>query len=90
MRIPFTQVDAFADRPFGGNPAAVMPLEAWLDDATRAHARAYGADKELSVTSVTPVTHSPVPMLEDGGLLPASSRSTSAPRPAGRSAAMTA
>jgi PhzF family phenazine biosynthesis protein len=27
------QVDAFADRPFTGNPAAVMPLEAWLPDA---------------------------------------------------------
>ncbi len=34
MRIPFTQVDAFASRPFAGNPAAVMPLDAWLDDAT--------------------------------------------------------
>jgi PhzF family phenazine biosynthesis protein len=26
------QVDAFADRPFAGNPAAVMPLDAWLPD----------------------------------------------------------
>ncbi|WP_322964466.1 PhzF family phenazine biosynthesis protein [Sphingomonas fuzhouensis] len=34
MRIPFTQVDAFADAVFGGNPAAVMMLSAWLDDAT--------------------------------------------------------
>lgn len=34
MRLPFVQVDAFADRPFTGNPAAVMPLAAWLDDAT--------------------------------------------------------
>jgi PhzF family phenazine biosynthesis protein len=33
MRIPFTQVDAFTDRAFGGNPAAVMPLSAWPDDA---------------------------------------------------------
>ncbi|MBT2186466.1 PhzF family phenazine biosynthesis protein [Sphingobium nicotianae] len=32
-RIPFTQVDAFAHAPFTGNPAAVMPLERWLDDA---------------------------------------------------------
>ena len=32
MRIPFVQVDAFARRPFEGNPAAVMPLDAWLDD----------------------------------------------------------
>jgi PhzF family phenazine biosynthesis protein len=33
MRIPFTQVDAFTDAAFGGNPAAVMPLSRWLDDA---------------------------------------------------------
>ncbi|MEA3041201.1 MAG: hypothetical protein QOC65_690 [Sphingomonadales bacterium] len=26
------QVDAFADRPFTGNPAAVVPLEQWLPD----------------------------------------------------------
>src|SRR4029079_4768257 len=30
--LPFFQVDAFADRPLTGNPAAVMPLERWLDD----------------------------------------------------------
>ncbi len=34
MRIPFAQIDAFARAPFEGNPAAVMPLGAWLDDAT--------------------------------------------------------
>ena len=34
MKLPFTQVDAFATRPFEGNPAAVMPLDAWLPDAT--------------------------------------------------------
>ena len=28
------QVDAFAARPFTGNPAAVCPLEAWLPDET--------------------------------------------------------
>lgn len=33
-RVPYWHVDAFADRPFAGNQAAVMPLEAWLDDAT--------------------------------------------------------
>lgn len=32
MRIPFSQVDAFASEPFKGNPAAVMPLAKWLDD----------------------------------------------------------
>jgi len=34
MRLNFTQVDAFADRPFTGNPAAVIPLDSWLEDAT--------------------------------------------------------
>lgn len=33
MDIPFYQVDAFTDRPFRGNPAAVCPLEAWLSEA---------------------------------------------------------
>jgi PhzF family phenazine biosynthesis protein len=32
MRIPMYQVDAFASRPFAGNPAAICPLETWLDD----------------------------------------------------------
>lgn len=33
MRLPLHQIDAFASRPFEGNPAAVMPLDAWLPDA---------------------------------------------------------
>ncbi|HBK38153.1 MAG TPA: isomerase, partial [Halomonas sp.] len=33
MKIDLYQVDAFASKPFEGNPAAVCPLEAWLDDA---------------------------------------------------------
>lgn len=33
MAMPFTVVDAFADRPFAGNPAAVMLLGEWPDDA---------------------------------------------------------
>lgn len=48
--LPFTQVDAFSDRAFGGNPAAVMPLEAWLDDATL---QAIGAENNLSETAFT-------------------------------------
>jgi PhzF family phenazine biosynthesis protein len=28
-QLRLTQVDAFADRPFTGNPAAVVPLDAW-------------------------------------------------------------
>ncbi|MFV3073219.1 PhzF family phenazine biosynthesis protein [Niveispirillum fermenti] len=32
MRLPLYQVDAFADRLFTGNPAAVVPLEQWLPE----------------------------------------------------------
>ena len=32
MMIPYWHVDAFADRPFTGNQAAVMVLEEWLPD----------------------------------------------------------
>ncbi len=31
--LPYYHVDAFADRPFAGNQAAVMPLESWQEDA---------------------------------------------------------
>jgi PhzF family phenazine biosynthesis protein len=32
MKIKIYQVDAFTDKIFGGNPAAVCPLESWLSD----------------------------------------------------------
>ena len=32
--VPIFQLDAFADRLFSGNPAAVIPLAKWLPDAT--------------------------------------------------------
>ena len=32
MELPIYQVDAFTSQVFGGNPAAVIPLEHWLDD----------------------------------------------------------
>ncbi|WP_413431487.1 PhzF family phenazine biosynthesis protein [Crateriforma spongiae] len=32
MSLPFSQVDAFADRPFTGNPAAVVVLDSFPDD----------------------------------------------------------
>ncbi|MEO1023210.1 MAG: PhzF family phenazine biosynthesis protein [Bacteroidota bacterium] len=34
MKLPIYQADAFTSSVFGGNPAAVMPLESWLDDQT--------------------------------------------------------
>ncbi|WOE75027.1 PhzF family phenazine biosynthesis protein [Alterisphingorhabdus coralli] len=33
VTLPYAHIDAFADRPFTGNQAAVMPLETWLPDA---------------------------------------------------------
>jgi PhzF family phenazine biosynthesis protein len=47
-KLPFFQVDAFADRPFAGNPAAVMPLDAWLPDELL---QAIAAENNLSETA---------------------------------------
>lgn len=47
---PFFQVDAFAERPLGGNPAAVMPLTHWLDDDLM---QAIAAENNLSETAFT-------------------------------------
>jgi len=33
MKLDIYQIDAFAEAPFSGNPAAVVPLDHWLDDA---------------------------------------------------------
>lgn len=32
MRLPIYQVDAFASAVFGGNPAAIVPLDSWIGD----------------------------------------------------------
>jgi PhzF family phenazine biosynthesis protein len=32
MKLKLWQIDAFASRPFEGNPAAIVPLESWLPD----------------------------------------------------------
>jgi PhzF family phenazine biosynthesis protein len=34
VNIPIYQVDAFSSKLFGGNPAAICPLDHWLPDAT--------------------------------------------------------
>lgn len=46
----FVQVDAFADRPFTGNSAAVMPLDAWLPDELL---QAIAMENNLSETAFT-------------------------------------
>ncbi len=45
--LPIHIVDAFADRPLTGNPAAVVPLDRWLPDATM---QAIAAELNLSET----------------------------------------
>jgi PhzF family phenazine biosynthesis protein len=53
--LPFFQVDAFAERPLTGNPAAVMPLERWLDDELL---QAIAAENNLSETAFTVASES--------------------------------
>ena len=48
MELPIYQVDAFADKVFAGNPAAIMPLQQWLDDATL---QAIAMENNLSETA---------------------------------------
>jgi PhzF family phenazine biosynthesis protein len=48
--LPFFQVDAFAERPLTGNPAAVMPLDRWLDYDVM---QAIAAENNLSETAFT-------------------------------------
>lgn len=48
--MPFFQVDAFAERPLTGNPAAVMPLDRWLDDPVL---QAIAAENNLAETAFT-------------------------------------
>jgi len=48
MKIRLFQIDAFTDTLFKGNPAAVCPLESWLDDLTL---QAIAAENNLSETA---------------------------------------
>ncbi|MBL7074857.1 PhzF family phenazine biosynthesis protein [candidate division KSB1 bacterium] len=48
MKIPIYQVDAFTDKVFGGNPAAVCPLDNWVDDEIL---QAIAAENNLSETA---------------------------------------
>ncbi|NVD41770.1 PhzF family phenazine biosynthesis protein [Ensifer sp. HO-A22] len=48
MRVPIFQIDAFTDRLFAGNPAAVMVLPSYLDDAVL---QAIAAENNLAETA---------------------------------------
>ena len=48
MELKLYQVDAFTDRPFAGNPAAVIPLRQWLPEAAM---QAIALENNLSETA---------------------------------------
>jgi PhzF family phenazine biosynthesis protein len=48
MKIPIFQVDAFTSKVFSGNPAAVCPLDYWLDDG---QLQSIAAENNLSETA---------------------------------------
>jgi len=48
MNIPIYQIDAFSNRVFAGNPAAVCPLEEWLEDSVL---QAIAQENNLSETA---------------------------------------
>lgn len=48
MELPIVQIDAFTDRLFAGNPAAVMPLPRWLPEDVL---QAIAAENNLSETA---------------------------------------
>jgi predicted PhzF superfamily epimerase YddE/YHI9 len=48
MKIPYFELDAFANKPFQGNPAGVCPLTNWPNDATMQN---IAAENNLSETA---------------------------------------
>ena len=48
MRLPIYQIDAFASKTFEGNPAAVCPLEAWIETELM---QAIAAENNLAETA---------------------------------------
>ncbi|WP_420403573.1 PhzF family phenazine biosynthesis protein [Nisaea sp.] len=48
MRVPIYQIDAFTDKVFAGNPAAICPLYSWLSDLTM---QSIAAENNLAETA---------------------------------------
>lgn len=48
QRLPFTQIDAFTDKAFAGNPAAVIALNEWMSDRVL---QAIAAENNLAETA---------------------------------------
>lgn len=50
MKLPYYEVSAFTTNPFGGNPAGVCPLDAWLPDSIL---QGIAANNNLAETAFT-------------------------------------
>jgi len=59
MKLPVYQLDAFTSRLFGGNPAAVVLLDAWLPDGVLA---AIAAENNLAETAFVIARHGVSPL----------------------------
>ena len=59
MKLPMYQVDAFTDRLFAGNPAAVVLMEKWLPDAVL---QAIAAENNLAETAFVIPGPDPTPL----------------------------
>ena len=59
MKYPIFQLDAFTNRLFGGNPAAVVILERWLDDQVL---QAIAAENNLAETAFVIPAGEPIPL----------------------------
>lgn len=59
MKLPLYQVDAFTNRQFGGNPAAVVLLDDWLPDGILA---AIAAENNLAETAFVIPHHDSAPL----------------------------
>jgi PhzF family phenazine biosynthesis protein len=59
LKLPLYQVDAFTDRLFGGNPAAVVVLEQWLPDDVLA---SIAAENNLAETAYVILNADPMPL----------------------------
>jgi len=59
MKLPLYQVDAFTNKLFGGNPAAVVILDAWLPDPVL---QSIAAENNLAETAFVIPTSDPAPL----------------------------
>jgi hypothetical protein len=58
MKLPVYIVDAFTDKLFGGNPAAICPLHEWLPDKLM---QSLAAENNLSETGICYRRRRPLP-----------------------------